>query len=115
MTERFELFVNQYEIMNAYTELNDPFIQRSMFESQMRDKASGDEEAQPFDHDFVKALEHGLPPTGGLGIGLDRLCMLLTNSDTIQEVVLFPAMKPRTDSQGSSQNNKEEDPSTRGL
>ena len=94
LTERFELFINEFEIVNAYTELNDPFIQRDTFASQMLDKTKGDDEAQPYDHDFVKALEHGLPPTAGFGIGLDRLVMLLTNSDNIQEVILFPAMKP---------------------
>ena len=94
-TERFELFINQFEIVNSYTELNDPFIQREMFQSQVEDKAKGDDEAQPYDEAFVKCLEHGLPPTGGFGIGLDRLVMLLTNSETIQEIIFFPAMKPR--------------------
>ena len=95
LTERFELFINQFEIVNSYTELNDPFLQRKTFEAQMDDKSRGDEEAQPYDEAFVKCLEHGLPPTGGFGIGLDRLVMLLTNSETIQEIIFFPAMKPR--------------------
>ncbi len=98
LTERFELFINQFEIVNSYTELNDPFLQRETFAAQMDDKSRGDEEAQPFDEAFVKCLEHGLPPTGGFGIGLDRLVMLLTNSETIQEIILFPTMKPRAGS-----------------
>jgi lysyl-tRNA synthetase class 2 len=86
LTERFELFVNYHEIINAYTELNDPFVQRSLFEDQMKAKAGGDEEAQPIDHNFVKALEYGLPPTAGWGLGIDRLVMLLTNNVTIQVI-----------------------------
>lgn len=94
MTERFELFVNKKEFVNAYTELNDPFVQRVQFENQMKQKAKGDEEANDIDQDFVTCLEHGLPPTGGWGLGIDRIVMLLTNSLNIQEVILFPAMKP---------------------
>ncbi|TFY81622.1 hypothetical protein EWM64_g2384, partial [Hericium alpestre] len=82
------------EFCNAYTELNDPFEQRARFEEQVRQKAQGDDEAQDIDETFVDALEHGLPPTGGWGIGIDRLVMFLTNSTNIKEVLLFPAMKP---------------------
>jgi len=82
------------EFCNAYTELNDPFEQRLRFEEQVRQKEQGDDEAQGIDETFVDALEHGLPPTGGWGIGIDRLVMFLTNSTNIKEVLLFPAMKP---------------------
>jgi lysyl-tRNA synthetase class 2 len=89
LSERFELFVMQKELANAYTELNSPFIQRDNFIKQMKDKTGGDEEAQIPDDSFVKALEYGLPPTGGLGIGIDRLVMYLTNQTSIREVLLF--------------------------
>lgn len=95
LTERFELFIDGKEFINAYTELNDPFIQMSLFEDQKQQKDGGDVEANDIDEDFVLALEHALPPTGGWGLGIDRLCMLLTDSVNIQEVILFPAMKPR--------------------
>eukprot|EP01016_Furgasonia_blochmanni_P017262 TRINITY_DN2011_c0_g1_i2.p1 TRINITY_DN2011_c0_g1~~TRINITY_DN2011_c0_g1_i2.p1 ORF type:complete len:518 (+),score=188.94 TRINITY_DN2011_c0_g1_i2:468-2021(+) len=94
MTERFELFVNHKELCNAYTELNDPFVQKELFLDQLKAKAAGDDEAQDYDDNFVKALEHGLPPTAGWGLGIDRLCMFLTDNINIQEVLLFPAMKP---------------------
>ncbi len=94
LTERFELFVCGNELCNAYTELNDPVDQRERFEGQMKDKASGDDEAQGHDEDFCEALEYGLAPTGGWGLGIDRLTMYLTNNNTIKEVLLFPAMKP---------------------
>jgi lysyl-tRNA synthetase class 2 len=94
LTERFELFVNYHEICNAFTELNDPYDQRDRFTSQMKEKAKGDDEAMPIDEDFIKALEYGLPPTAGWGLGIDRLVMLLTDTINIQEVLLFPAMKP---------------------
>ena len=94
LSERFELFVNYHEICNSYTELNDPFIQRELFEVQAKQKAEGDDEAQLIDENFCKSLEYGLPPTAGWGLGIDRLVMLLTNKNNIKEVLLFPAMKP---------------------
>ncbi|KAI9282170.1 lysyl-tRNA synthetase [Sporodiniella umbellata] len=92
--ERFELFVATKELCNAYTELNDPFDQRERFAQQADDKAAGDDEAQLIDENFCQSLEFGLPPTGGWGMGIDRLAMFLTNSNNIKEVLLFPAMKP---------------------
>uniref|UniRef100_A0A7S3JCF5 Lysine--tRNA ligase n=1 Tax=Euplotes harpa TaxID=151035 RepID=A0A7S3JCF5_9SPIT len=97
LTERFELFVNKHELLNAYTELNDPKVQLEAFQDQADQKDQGDIEAQVVDEDFVKALEYGLPPTAGWGIGIDRLTMLLTDTNTIKEVLLFPAMKPDVD------------------
>jgi len=94
LTERFELFCCKKEICNAYTELNDPVIQRERFDQQAKDKAAGDEEAMYVDETFCKALEYGLPPTAGWGLGIDRLTMFLTNSNNIKEVLFFPAMKP---------------------
>jgi len=94
LTERFELFVMKKEVCNAYTELNDPVVQRSRFEQQAKDKASGDDEAMFLDENFCTALEYGLPPTGGWGLGIDRLSMFLTDSNNIKEVLFFPAMKP---------------------
>lgn len=94
LSERFELFVATKEIANAYTELNDPFDQRERFEEQSRQAAAGDDEAQGIDEVFVDALEHGLPPTAGWGLGIDRLTMFLTDSTRIAEVLAFPAMKP---------------------
>ncbi|MCW2991658.1 MAG: lysS, partial [Solirubrobacterales bacterium] len=93
LVERFEAFVNGMEISNAFTELNDPDEQRARFEAQARYSAQGDDEAQPYDEAFVEALEHGMPPTGGLGLGIDRLTMILTGRTTIREVVLFPALR----------------------
>ncbi len=91
--ERFEAFVCKKEIANAYTELNDPFEQRDRFEDQAQQKAQGDDEAQLVDHDFIRALEYGLPPTGGWGMGIDRITMFLTNNYSIREVLAFPYMK----------------------
>ncbi|ESQ48873.1 hypothetical protein EUTSA_v10020276mg [Eutrema salsugineum] len=95
LTERFELFINKHELCNAYTELNDPVVQRQRFADQLRDRQSGDDEAMALDETFCNALEYGLPPTGGWGLGIDRLTMLLTDSQNIKEVILFPAMRPQ--------------------
>jgi len=95
LSERFELFVLGRELCNAYTELNDPIRQRQLFEDQAKDKAQGDDEAQLVDHAFCTALEYGLPPTAGWGMGIDRLAMLLADSTNIKEVLLFPAMRPQ--------------------
>jgi lysyl-tRNA synthetase class 2 len=93
ITERFEGFAGGMEFTNAFTELNDPDDQRARFEEQVKDREGGDEETQPYDEDYVFALEHAMPPTGGIGIGIDRLVMLLSGRDSIREVQLFPAMR----------------------
>lgn len=94
ITNRFEAFANTWEIANAFSELNDPIDQKQRFEDQIKQRESGDEEAHPMDDDFINALEVGLPPTGGLGIGVDRMIMLLTDAPSIRDIILFPTMKP---------------------
>jgi lysyl-tRNA synthetase class 2 len=94
-TDRFELFIDGREYANAFTELNDPIDQKERFEAQLKEKELGNDEANEMDIDYVEALEYGMPPAGGLGVGIDRFIMLLTNSASIRDVLLFPHMKPR--------------------
>jgi lysyl-tRNA synthetase class 2 len=115
LAERFELFIGTHEVTNAYTEMNDPFKQRELFEDQARQKAAGDEEANFVDENFLTAIEYGLPPTGGFGMGIDRLTMYLTDNINIKEVILFPAMKPideekKEDKKEEKKDDKKEEP-----
>jgi lysyl-tRNA synthetase class 2 len=108
LTERFELMVNGKELANAYSELNDPIDQMERFQEQLRLSEKGDDEAMFIDHDFVRALEYGMPPTSGIGIGIDRLVMLMTGKTTIQEVLFFPQMRPEKKSKANEEQESDE-------
>jgi len=101
-TERFEIFAGQMEISNGFSELNDPEDQRRRFEAQLKERERGDEEAHQMDEDYIRALSYGMPPAGGVGIGMDRLCMLLTDSHTIRDVILFPLLRPEKSEEAKS-------------
>jgi lysyl-tRNA synthetase class 2 len=97
-TERWEIFIGQMEISNGFSELNDPEDQRRRFEQQLSERERGDEEAHQMDEDYIRALSYGMPPAGGVGVGIDRLAMLLTDSHTIRDVILFPLLRPEKSS-----------------
>jgi len=100
-TERWEIFVGQMEISNGFSELNDPEDQRRRFEAQLKERERGDEEAHQMDEDYIRALSYGMPPAGGVGLGIDRLTMLLTDQHTIRDVILFPLLRPEKPTDGA--------------
>src|ERR1700722_17437317 len=110
-TERFEIYAGQMEIANGFSELNDPVDQRERFEGQLRERERGDDEAQQMDADYIRALSYGMPPAGGVGLGVDRLAMLLTDSHTIRDVFLFPLLRPekQLDVDGADSNQQEKE------
>jgi len=107
-TERFEIYAGQMEIANGFSELNDPEDQRRRFEEQLKERERGDEEAHKMDEDYIRALSYGMPPAGGVGVGVDRLCMLLTDSHTIRDVILFPLLRPEPEKSSTSEDNPKE-------
>ncbi len=107
-TERFEIFAGQMEISNGFSELNDPKDQRRRFEAQLKERERGDEEAHQMDEDYIRALSYGMPPAGGVGVGIDRLCMLLTDSHTIRDVILFPLLRPEKGASAGDENEAQE-------
>jgi lysyl-tRNA synthetase class 2 len=109
-TERFEIYAGQMEISNGFSELNDPEDQRRRFEAQLQERERGDLEAHQMDEDYIRALSYGMPPTGGVGVGVDRLCMLLTDSHTIRDVILFPLLRPEKNSTTESTEDEEKKP-----
>jgi lysyl-tRNA synthetase class 2 len=109
-TERFEIFAGQMEISNGFSELNDPEDQRRRFEAQLKERERGDEEAHQMDEDYIRALSYGMPPAGGVGVGVDRLCMLLTDSHTIRDVILFPLLRPERASPAEDTGSAEQKP-----
>jgi lysyl-tRNA synthetase class 2 len=109
-TERFEIYAGQMEISNGFSELNDPEDQRQRFEGQLKERERGDDEAHQMDEDYIRALSYGMPPTGGVGVGVDRLCMLLTDSHTIRDVILFPLLRPEKSLNAENAGNPAENP-----